>query len=167
MLANIRDGVLSYSDLCVQHPEFENLAYSIYCSVYVSADGHHTGWVGKGIAGSDQRERRTETKVRTVVEGKTRTGISTATDRTVVKERTGEPTECGGKRQDFKRKSRHLPQGALTVSESRKKTDSKGNDSYRGTGKRVLEESQTPENGKRGSGTAKKRDGDIYQRSHG
>ena len=29
MLANIRDGVLSYSDLCVQHPEFENLAYSI------------------------------------------------------------------------------------------------------------------------------------------
>ena len=48
----------------------------------------------KGIAGSDQRERRTETKVRTVVEGKTRTGISTATDRTVVKERTGEPTEC-------------------------------------------------------------------------
>ena len=36
MLANIRDGVLSYSDLCVQHPEFENLAYSIYCSVYVS-----------------------------------------------------------------------------------------------------------------------------------
>ena len=22
MLANIRDGVLSYSDLCVQHPEF-------------------------------------------------------------------------------------------------------------------------------------------------
>lgn len=40
MLANIRDGVLSYSDLCVQHPEFENLAYSIYCSVYVSEHTH-------------------------------------------------------------------------------------------------------------------------------
>ena len=40
MLANIRDGVLSYSDLCVQHPEFKNLAYSIYCSVYVSEHTH-------------------------------------------------------------------------------------------------------------------------------
>ena len=29
-----------YSDLCVQHPEFENLAYSIYCSVYVSEHTH-------------------------------------------------------------------------------------------------------------------------------
>ena len=43
----------------------------------------------------------------------------------------------------------------------------KGNDSNRGTGKRVLEESQIPENGERTRGTAKKRDGDIYQRSHG
>ena len=41
------------------------------------------------------------------------------------------------------------------------------NDSNRGTGKRVLEESQIPENGERTRGTAKKRDGDIYQRSHG
>ena len=49
----------------------------------------------------------------------------------------------------------------------RKKAGAKGNDSNRGTGKRVLEESQIPENGERTRGTAKKRDGDIYQRSHG
>ncbi len=56
----------------------------------------------------------------------------------------------------FKRKSRHLSQGTLTVSESRKKAGAKGNDSNRGTGKRVLEESQIPENGERTRGTAKK-----------
>mgnify|MGYP000099118476 CR=1 FL=1 len=75
--------------------------------------------------------------------------------------------KCRGKCPDFKRKSRHLSQGTLTVSESRKKAGAKGNDSNRGTGKRVLEESQIPENGERTRGTAKKRDGDIYQRSHG
>ena len=40
MLANIRDGILSYSDLCMQYPEFENFAYSIYCSVYISDHTH-------------------------------------------------------------------------------------------------------------------------------
>ena len=132
-----------------------------------SADYSCTGRTGKGTPGSDQRERRTEAKVRTVVTGKTGVGISAAANEAAFNQRTGEPTECRGKCPDFKRKSRHLSQGTLTVSESRKKAGAKGNDSNRGTGKRVLEESQIPENGERTRGTAKKRDGDIYQRSHG
>lgn len=115
---------------------------------------YRTDW--KGTPGSDQRERRTETKVRTAVEGKTGVGIPAAANEAALGQRTGEPTECRGKCPDFKRKSRHLSQGTLTVSESRKKAGAKGNDSNRGTGKRVLEESQIPENGERTRGTAKK-----------
>ncbi len=38
MLTEIRDGRLSYADLCRQYPEFENFSHSIYCSIYTS--GH-------------------------------------------------------------------------------------------------------------------------------
>ncbi|MDO4599012.1 MAG: response regulator [[Ruminococcus] gnavus] len=36
ILAGIRDGALSYQDLCVQYPDFEQFSYSIYCSVYIA-----------------------------------------------------------------------------------------------------------------------------------
>ncbi len=42
ILAGIRDGALSYQDLCVPYPEFEQFSYSIYCSVYVAENTTNT-----------------------------------------------------------------------------------------------------------------------------
>ena len=67
----------------------------------------------------------------------------------------------------LRRKSRYLSQGALQFQKARKRQAPKETIPTVETGKRVLEESQIPENGERTRGAAKKRDGDIYQRSHG
>ena len=69
------------------------------------------------------------------MEGKTRTGISTATDRTVVKERTGEPTECGRENARILSEKADTYHRELLQFQKAEKTDSKGDDSHRGTGK--------------------------------
>lgn len=40
LLANIRDGLIPYSELCSQYPEFSKFTHTTYCSIYVSEQSH-------------------------------------------------------------------------------------------------------------------------------